>query len=89
MKDILEELTTKELKKEYNNLLQRHMKAAVYMDDEKVPIQDREKWMPEFQKIGYHLNRMLNMFDIRGIEVSVKEVLGGFVVEDIDEKKAS
>ena len=69
-----------ELKAEYNKELQKHQRACVYMDDNNVPIPERERYIPAYRKILDNLNRMLNQFDIYDIPYSVDEGLGGFVI---------
>jgi hypothetical protein len=67
-----------ELKREYNKVLKRHHKAALYMDDCNVPISQRETFLPEYKNIIDRLNTILNIFEINKIEYSTKEGLGGF-----------
>jgi hypothetical protein len=66
------------LKAEYNNYLLRHCKACVYLEDEQVPMADREKWLPQYKVILSNLNRILDTLDIYNISYSVSDVLSGF-----------
>jgi hypothetical protein len=76
------------LKREYNKYLQRHVKAAAYLDDNNIAIAEREKWLPEYKNILSNLNRLLNTFDIYNVEYTAIEALGGFVVEEAMQKGA-
>jgi hypothetical protein len=71
------------LKKEYNSYLKRHHKACVMLDDNNVPISKRESWLPEYKRILYHLNRILNELDERKVEYTAEEALAGFEVEGL------
>lgn len=44
-----------ELKKEYDELLAREKKAAEYLDNQNIPIAEREKWIPQYKSI---INRL-------------------------------
>jgi hypothetical protein len=68
-----------ELKQQYNTLLMRQYKGQVYLDDTSKP--DREKWLPEYQKVVEELNGILSELQRLGVTVTEREVLGGFDVE--------
>ncbi len=44
---------------EYNQLLDRQRKGAQYLDNNSIPLEDREKWKPEYAKI---LNRLSKLY---------------------------
>jgi len=45
------------VRSEYNKLLERHNKAAAFMDSD-APDAEKDKWMPEFKKIVKRLNEL-------------------------------
>lgn len=69
------------LKAEYNQYLMREVKAEIYLDDEAIPVIEREKHMPAFQAIVKRLNEILYEFIQMGAKYTVKEVTGGFAIE--------
>lgn len=71
-----------ELKQEYNKYLLRHSKAFIYLEDNNISINEREKWLPEYKRIVYHLNRILNKLELKGVHYTLIEGLGGFDIED-------
>ncbi len=44
---------------EYQELLDRQRKGATYLDNNSIPLEDREKWKPEYAKI---LNRLSELY---------------------------
>ena len=72
-----------ELKKEYNSYLSRHIRACAYLDDNSVPVSEREKWIGSYKEVLYHLNRILNEFEINNIQCTAEEILGGFEIEQL------
>ena len=44
---------------EYNQLLDRQRRGAQYLDNNSIPLEDREKWKPEYAKI---LNRLSELY---------------------------
>jgi hypothetical protein len=67
----------KELKAQYNKLLQRYEGAEAYIDsDERTP-EEVEKWMPEFSKIVNQLNKLLAEI----VEHTPDEAVNGFKEE--------
>ena len=43
------------LKLKYNELLAKFIKAEAYIDNEDIPLADREKYAPEFARLGQEL----------------------------------
>lgn len=84
----VEESYINELKKEYNTYLMRHFKAAIYLDDNNIPLDEREQWLPEYKNILDNLNRILNQLDIYEATYSANEVLGGFNIDELMKKGA-
>lgn len=68
-------------KQRYNEFLMRHFKACLVLDDNSVPIPQREKWIPNYQEVLTELNYILCLFDADGIKYTNDEVLGGFNVD--------
>lgn len=66
------------LKAEYNQVLQRYSKAAVYLDDTDVPITIKEKWIPEFQSIIKQLNSLIEQIEAVGQKMTGTQILEGF-----------
>lgn len=71
----------KTLKIEYNQYLLREVKAEIYLDDEAIPIAEREKHIPAYQAIVKRLNEILHEFSQVGVHFTDREVLGGFAIE--------
>lgn len=70
-----------ELKKNYNALLEREKKAEIYLENDKVPQENREKWMPEFVKITEQLSLLMREYKkTTGTEMLDNEVLQGFKI---------
>ena len=71
-------MIVQELMKQYNDILPRFNRACSYMDDNSVSVEDREKRIPDFQKI---LKKIYGIFDglrEQGYDVSPEEVREGF-----------
>lgn len=58
----------------YNQHLERAIKAQKYLDNKSIPIEQREKWVPEYQSICEALSELL---DVIG-EYTQEEALEGF-----------
>ena len=67
-----------ERKKAYNKLIDRHNKAAAYLDNNKIPLEEREKHIPDFQKLLNRLNEAITMFKNNGVSMTSEEILEGF-----------
>jgi hypothetical protein len=61
-------------KAEYNKLLERHKKAIIYLDDNSIPIREREKYIPHLQEIIERLNKLLSEIGT----YTQEEVINGF-----------
>lgn len=67
----------KELKDNYNGLIERYCKAEKYLNS----CNDEEfnKWAPEFNKIIVGLSELMKQYEeITGKKMSKEEVLNGF-----------
>lgn len=71
-------MTNAELKKEYNRLLERFWNGMAYLNNPNTPEEKKDKWLPEFEKIGEQLNIILLILKERGIDCSKTEILEGF-----------
>ena len=69
-------------KMKYNEYLTRHIKAVEYLDNVKVAMLEREKWIPKYQEVLKELEYTLCLFDSEGIKYSDDEVNGGFNVDN-------
>jgi hypothetical protein len=65
---------------QYNKLITIHNKAAEYLDNNNIPLSQREKKIPEYKKIVDKLNELITEFDKHGIKYSSNEILNGFKV---------
>lgn len=77
------EATTKSLKKEYNKLIKRYKTGADYLDNNGIPLEEREKWMDEFRNIIDGLNGFLKEFKKLGIETTEDEIMNGFELDKL------
>ena len=65
------------LTQEYNDLLKRFYKATDYLDDNSIPLRERERWIPEYLKIARRLNEIVTELQKQGRELTSKEILEG------------
>ncbi len=65
-------------KEKYNQLLAREKKAESYLMNEKVPLEEREKWLPEYLRIVQQLGQMIYEYKQGGNDITVDEQLNGF-----------
>jgi hypothetical protein len=72
-----------EAKPKYNEYLKRHFKAVTTMDDNKIPLAQRESWIPNYQKVLNELNFILSLFDTDKVKYSFNEAMGGFDTETV------
>jgi len=68
------------LLKEYNKMLEIHYKAAAYLEDKSIPVQEREKHMGQYQLILKKLNELLAEIKKQGIPWTENEALNGFKI---------
>jgi hypothetical protein len=66
----------KKAKKLYNYLLERHKKGEAYLDNQSIPMAEREKWVDEFMEIGKALGELLGIIGT----YTQEEVLEGFKI---------
>jgi uncharacterized FlaG/YvyC family protein len=67
-----------EYKIAYNKLINRYKKGAKYLEDNSIPQSEREKHLPELEKIVGDINKALDTFEKCGIELSADERMNGF-----------
>lgn len=77
------EVTIHSLKKEYNKLIKRYKTGADYLDNNGIPLEEREKWMDEFRNIIDGLNGFLKEFKKLGIETTEDEIMNGFELDKL------
>jgi hypothetical protein len=66
-------MLTVETKQKYNDLLMRVWKAVFFMDGP-APMADKEKWLPEFQRLLDEINSMVTA------DMTPNEILGGYQI---------
>ena len=62
----------------YNKLVERYQKACIYLDNNSIPIPDREKHITEFQKIIKAMDSLMKQLKLSGYEMTSYEILNGF-----------
>lgn len=62
------------LKQQYNQLLERQKRAENYLDNNKVPIEERLAWLEEYKKITQGLSTLLRNIN----DYSINDGLNGF-----------
>jgi len=72
--------TPEELKQGYNKLLKTYRKAEIYMDNQNVPVSEREQHLEKFSKIIDGLNGYIKLFKAEKIEYSDEDLLEGFKI---------
>ena len=65
---------------EYNNILLRYYKAAVWMDNQSIPVKTREKYLPQFYTRLVELNQAFKKIKELGVEYTDKDLLNGFKI---------
>ena len=53
-----------ETKYKFNDLLRRWDKAVEFINDENVPIKDRERWVPEATEMAMKLSGILDEIEV-------------------------
>jgi hypothetical protein len=71
-----------DFKKKYNDLLLRHEKACMYLDNTAVPVFQKDKWLPEFQKLIHEMDYIIIAIENAGHYVTVQNILNGFYYEE-------
>ena len=72
-------MNSEEFIKKYNALLQREIKAEAYLTNDKVSVEAKEKWIPEFLKIERELSQMIHEYKkITGSDMPTEEILNGY-----------
>jgi len=70
-----------ELKVRYNRLLKRHNEGFLYLEDETLPIEEREQKIPAFREIISKMSDTLKKLKANGITATEDEILNGFKIE--------
>lgn len=47
------------------------------MNNNSIPLAEREKWLPEYEKIGRRLNEILYKLKKQGLNPTNEQILGG------------
>lgn len=72
-------MDSNEFMRKYNTLLQREKKAEAFLNDEKVDIAKRERWLPEYEKIVSELGKMIKEYkNMTGEDMPEEEILNGY-----------
>jgi hypothetical protein len=74
-------LTEEQFKKyvqAYNDLIDRYKKAEKYLEDNEIPITEREKRIPEATKLMNRMSKAIDVFRENGINMTQEEVFNGF-----------
>lgn len=66
-----------DIKKQYNALIVREKAAIKYLNDDKIPLKERERWMPAYEAICKQLNDLLAQIG----SYSAENILDGFPEE--------
>lgn len=69
-------INTLEAKIKYNQLLERYVNGSLYFENPNKPIEEKEKYLPNFQQILIDLNSTLEEIG----DYEDKNILGGFYV---------
>ena len=69
-----------ELKKQYNEELKRYKKCEDFMENPKISLEEKMKWIPQSQEIINKLGGMLNTMKQNSIKYKDSEVLHGFLI---------
>lgn len=64
------------LRQEYNEQLARWKKAFTYLSSD-ISEAEKEKWLPEFEKICNRLNAMVNELKMQGVTSTNTRLLEG------------
>jgi len=67
-----------ELRAKYNQLLVREKNAEKYLNDNSIPLEEREKWMPKYKDICERLNELLKQIKF----YTADNILSGFTPEE-------
>ena len=67
-------------KQKYNDLLIRHFKAVLLLDNAEVANIEREKWIPNYKKVIDEMTYIICLFDADKVPYTFVECMGGFEV---------
>ena len=72
-------MTIEELKKTYNVVIAREIKAEKFLEDRNISQAKKESWLPEFENITIQLSLLMREYkSLVGEEMPIKNILGGF-----------
>lgn len=77
----MSEMDVAGVKREYNRLIKRVEAGSKYLDDNNIPVLEREAKVPAFRKIIDRLNATLFDFKECGVSYTEYEILNGFEVK--------
>ena len=67
------------LREQYNNMLERYNKATEYIENDSIPWEERNQWIPEFHKVVNKLDDLIELIQAQeNRKMTCKEILGGF-----------
>ena len=64
------------LRQEYNQQLARWKKAFAYLSSD-IPQEEKEKWLPEYEKIGNRLNAIEIELRMQGVNPTNERLMSG------------
>jgi len=72
-------VTIEELKKTYNVVIAREIKAEKFLEDRNISQAKKESWLPEFENITIQLSLLMREYkSLAGEEMKLNNILGGF-----------
>lgn len=75
---MLNEKQLKAYKKAYNVLVERYRKAEKYLDNNDIPMSEREKHIPEAIRLINKISKGIDVFRENGIEITEEQIFKGF-----------
>lgn len=67
-----------DMKKKYNQSLAKYRKAYTYLDNNSIPLDEREKHLQKFRDLMYELNDIILQIRAAGYNMTSEEIRGGF-----------
>ena len=62
------------LKVRHNKLIDQCNRAEEYLNNDKIPLEKREQWIPKFKEIAFKMEEILTKID----NITKEEILEGF-----------
>ena len=66
------------LKSDYNKLITRFNKALAFLGDDTKTVDEREKWLPDYNILLDKLNSLQVALRLDSVEMTEDEILNGF-----------